>query len=75
MKDKVNFKNIYREWVSTIFGTVILVMDGIYLWKNLKELTLLEIGVLLALGGVGLLFLFVRITTIEKYLPKFGGKE
>jgi predicted metal-binding membrane protein len=38
MKDKVNFKNIYREWVSTIFGTVILVMAGIYLWENLKEL-------------------------------------
>ena len=75
MKDKVNFKNIYREWVSTIFGTVILVMAGIYLWENLKELTLVETGVLLALGGVGLLFLFVRITAIEKYLPKFGSKE
>lgn len=75
MKEKVNFKNIYREWVSTIFGTVILVMAGVYLWENLKELTLLETGVLLALGGVGLLFLFVRITIIEKYLPKFGGKE
>ena len=75
MKEKVNFKNIYREWVSTIFGTVILVMAGVYLWENLKELTLLETGVLLALGGVGLLFLFVRITTIEKYLPKLGSKE
>ena len=54
MKEKVNFKNIYREWVSTIFGTVILVMAGVYLSENLKELTLLETGVLLALGGVGL---------------------
>lgn len=75
MKEKLSFKNIYREWVSTIFGTVILVMAGVYLWVNLKELTIVEIGILLALGGVGLLFLFVRIKTIEKYLPKIGGKE
>lgn len=75
MKEKLNFKNIYREWVSSIFGTAIIVMSGIYLWEHLDNLTIQEAGVLFVLGGIGILFLFVRISTIEKYLPKFGNKE
>lgn len=69
----LKFQHFYQEWVSTIFGTVILVMSCLYFWNNLDNITLSQLGILLVMGAIGILFLFVKINSILKYLP--GGNQ
>ena len=66
---KLKIEHIYEEWVSSIFGTVILVFALKYGWDNLKDISWTEIGILSALGAVGIGFLFKKFTWIEKFLP------
>ena len=78
---KLSPKHVFEEWVSTIFGCLILAFDLIYIgkliWFTPAIVTMGQIGVTVALGSVGIIFVFVKIDAILRFLPRGadGGSQ
>jgi hypothetical protein len=67
--DFLKLEHIYKDLITSLFGTLILVGAGIYFFSNLKDISFTEIGTLLAIGAVGALFLFGDKNKILSFLP------
>lgn len=76
---KLSKKHVFEEWVSTLFGTILLVLTLVYIgkliWFTPEKVTGAEIGSTIALGAIGIMFVFVKLDFIMKYLPGSKGGE
>lgn len=67
-------KHAFEEWVSTIFGILILILSLVYLTLKIFDNTLTTKEAILfgLLGAIGILFVFVRLQSIFKFIPFLG---
>lgn len=72
--DELKFQHVYKEIITTIFGTAIIAGALYYFFTHLSDISFEEILVLLAIFAVGVLALVGKDSVILRFLPGYKEK-
>ena len=72
--DELKFQHIYRDTLTTIFGTLLIGGAVYYFFTNLKTITWENLAILLGIGAIGIFFLVAKDSVILRFVPGYKDK-